>query len=234
MTEKMIPLLQCQLIDETVDFYRALGFEITFYQKSPYAYCAVRRGGIEMEFFGTKSHDPATSYGGCYVLTDDVDTLYQAFRDNLKAHLGKIPTRGLPRIGQLKDMSYGVRQFVMTDPGGNSIRVGQPISQSFEHSEIPKEKYARAVHLATLIGQSKEDYAAAARIIDRALASEGSPPPVQLLKLLVLRAEMSAQMGDTDNAAHWLDQAATVQLTDEERDSARDDLLRANDLKVEL
>src|SRR5262249_14699970 len=98
MAERMIPLLQCRSIDEIVDFYRALGFEITFYQKSPYSYCAVRRGGIEMEFFGTKSHDPAAEYGGCYVLTEDVDTLYQAFREGLKRHLGKIPTRGLPRI----------------------------------------------------------------------------------------------------------------------------------------
>jgi hypothetical protein len=55
MAEKMIPLPRRQSSDETVECSRALSFEITFYQKSPYAYCAVRRGGIEMEFFGTKS-----------------------------------------------------------------------------------------------------------------------------------------------------------------------------------
>ncbi len=35
--------------------------------------------------------------------------------------------RGIPRINALKDMSYGVRQFVVVDPGGNYIRIGQPI-----------------------------------------------------------------------------------------------------------
>ena len=39
-----------------------------------------------------------------------------------------MPTRGIPRIGALRDMSYGVRQFLLTDPGGNIIRIGQPLA----------------------------------------------------------------------------------------------------------
>jgi hypothetical protein len=118
-------------------------------------------------------------------------------------------------------MRYGVRQFVMTDPGGNSIRVGLPISERLTHTEAPKEKYARALRHATLIGQSKEDYAGAARITDKALASTGpedAPPPALLFNLLVLRAEMVDQIGEA-GGAHWLDQADAVELTDEERAS---------------
>ena len=45
----------------------------------------------------------------------------------LRAALGRVPSRGVPRIGALRDMSYGVRQFIVVDPGGNYIRIGQPI-----------------------------------------------------------------------------------------------------------
>lgn len=242
MAETVIPILPCPSIDDLLDFYRALGFEVTSYQKSPNPYCGVRLRGIELQFFGMKSHDPATSYSTCYVLTDDVDGLYASFRTGLKAALGKVPTRGLPRIGALKDMSYGVRQFLMTDPGGNCIRVGQPIADSFEYAAVPKERYARALHQATLLGESKGDHAAAARIIDRALehgtgagAGPGDgagPTPLQLVQLLALRAEMAAQLDGLHAATPWLDRADAVELDDAERESARDVLSRAADLRT--
>lgn len=236
MAETVIPILPCPSIDVLLDFYRALGFEVTSYQKSPNPYCGVRLRGIELQFFGMKSHDPATSYSTCYVLTDDVDGLYATFRAGLKAALGKVPTRGLPRIGALKDMSYGVRQFLMTDPGGNCIRVGRPIADSFAYTAVPRERYARALHQATLIGESKGDHAAAARIIDRALeygtGDDAGPAPLQLVRLLLLRAEMAAQLDGLHAAAPWLDRADAVELGDTERESARDALRRAADLRA--
>ncbi|MEU7149897.1 VOC family protein [Streptomyces sp. NPDC045470] len=235
MAETVIPILPCPSIDVLLDFYRALGFEVTSYQKSPNPYCGVRLRGIELHFFGLKSHDPATSYSTCYVLTDDVDGLYASFRAGLKAALGKVPARGLPRIGALKDMSYGVRQFLMTDPGGNGIRVGQPIADSVGHTAVPKERYARVLHQATLIGESRGDHAAAARIIDRALEHEpgddAGPTPLQLVRLLLLRAEMAAQLDGLQAAAPWLGRADAVELGDADRESARDALRRAADLR---
>ncbi|WP_030679016.1 VOC family protein [Streptomyces rimosus] len=237
MAETVIPMLPCPSIDELLDFYRALGFEVTSYQKTPNPYCGVRLRGIELQFFGMKGYDPTTSYSACYVLTDDVDGLHSSFRANLKAAYGKVPARGLPRLGALKDMSYGVRQFLMTDPGGNCIRIGQPIADSFEHSDVPKERYARALHLATLLGESKGDHAAAARIIDRALegdATPAGPTALQLLQLLVLRAEVAAQLDSSAAAAPWLDRADAVALDDAERESVRDVLRRAAELREDL
>lgn len=123
-----------------------------------------------------------------------MDALHEAFRAGLRQTLGRIPTRGLPRIGAVKDMSYGVRQFLMTDPAGNCVRVGQPIADSFEHAPVPKERYARALHQATLLGESEQDHAAAVRVIDRALAADGIPTPEQLRELRTLRAEMAAHL----------------------------------------
>ncbi|MFD6436945.1 bleomycin resistance protein [Streptomyces venezuelae] len=232
MPEKMIPLLPCRTVQPVVDFYTALGFETTFFQKSPYPYAVVERGRIELQFFAMKEYDPQQSYSGCYVVTDDVETLYAAFRAGLKAAYGRIPTRGLPRIGPLKDMSYGMRQFLMTDPGGNSIRVGQQISEDQSMRPVPKGTFARALHMADLFVDSKEDLPGAAKIIDRALGLTGErPTPEQELRLLVLRADLARRLGDDALAERFLERAADVRLTDAERESARDALARLAELR---
>lgn len=235
MTEKTIPLLPCraELIPPVVDFYTALGFETTFQQKSPYAYVVVERGSIELQFYGMKEYDPAASHSGCYILTDDVDGLHGEFRAGLKAAYGKIPTRGLPRMGPLKNMSYGVRQFLLTDPTGNSLRVGQMISENQHHRPAPKDTFGRALHTADLYADSKEDLAGAAKIIDRALGLEDErPTPGQLLRLLVLRGDIAQRVGDGELARELLERAAGVPLTDEERLSVADDLARLATLRA--
>ncbi|MEV0440299.1 VOC family protein [Streptomyces spectabilis] len=240
MAEKTIPLLPCPSIQPVVDFYTALGFETTYLQKSPYAYAVVERGPVELQFFGMKQYDPAASYSGCYVLTDDVDALYATFRAGLKAAYGKVPRRGLPRIGPLKDMSYGVRQFLMTDPAGNSIRVGQQLSEDQSHRPAPKETFARALHIADLFVDSKEDLAGAAKVIDRALALEDErPTPAQHLRLLVLRGDIAQRQGEDEHAERLLERAAGIAIDDaaraglgeEEREAVRDALARLDELR---
>lgn len=232
MGEKTIPILPCQTLQPLLDFYVSLGFEVTFQQRSPNPYAVVERGGIELQFFGLKQFEPAKSMSTCYVITDDVDGLYSAFRAGLKETYGRIPTRGLPRIGPLKDMSYGVRQFLMTDPGGNCVRVGQRTSEDQHHRPAPEETFARALHHASLLADSKEDPAAAARVIDRVLSlDEEKPTELRLLQLLVLRADVAVRLGDEETATATLARAGAVPLTDEEREAARDSLVRLEDLR---
>lgn len=233
MRETTIPILPCRTIQPVVDFHTALGFTVTFQQKSPNPYAVVERGGIQLHFFALKHYEPTESYSTCYVRTDDVDGLHEAFRAGLKAAYGKIPTRGLPRIGALRNTSHGTRQFVMTDPGGNCIRIGRQTSQDQHHRPAPTEPFARALHHASLFADSKEDPASAAKIIDRALRmQDGQPTPVQLFRLLVLRADVAGRLGDEDTARTTLTQATAVQLTDEERESVHDDLRRLEELKA--
>ncbi|WP_430479517.1 bleomycin resistance protein [Streptomyces sp. P11-1] len=237
MTEKTIPLLPCrtELLQSVVDFYAALGFETTHLQKSPYAYAVVERGAVEIQLYGLKDYDPSTSHASCYVLTEDVDGLYAAFRSGLKTTYGRIPTRGLPRIGPLKDMSYGVRQFLTTDPTGNTIRVGQTIDDASPEDPAdaaPKDVFARALHMADLFADSKQDFPGAARIIDRVLnLKDEQPTPVQRLQLLVLRGDLAQRLGDAEGARGWLETAEAVQLTAEEKALARDALARLEELR---
>ncbi len=49
-------------------------------------------------------------------------------------------------------MSYGVRQFVMTDPGGNMIRIGQPIATEAERrAPASKTRLEKAFEAASLL-----------------------------------------------------------------------------------
>ncbi|MCF1593484.1 bleomycin resistance protein [Streptomyces muensis] len=231
MEEKTIPILPCRTIQPVLDFYAALGFKVTFQQKSPNPYAVVERGGIQLHFFGMKQYEPAESYSTCYIHTDDVDGLHEAFRGRLKAAYGRIPTRGLPRIGPLRDMSYGMRQFLVTDPGGNCLRIGQRTSQDQHHRPAPGETFSRALHHASLLADSKDDPAGAAKVIDRVLRIEDErPTPVQLLRLLVLRADVAGRLDDEETARSALAQAAAVHLTDQERESVADDLERLEEL----
>ena len=76
----MIPILPCQSIDDQIEFYESLGFEVTYRQKAPNVYASVQRGAIELQFFALKGYEPAESYSTCYVLVSDVDGLYADFR----------------------------------------------------------------------------------------------------------------------------------------------------------
>ncbi|MEF2529441.1 MULTISPECIES: bleomycin resistance protein [Streptomyces] len=225
MSEKTIPILPCRSIQPVLDFYTTLGFEVTFQQKSPNPYAVVQRGGIQLHFFGMKRYEPAESFSTCIVQTDDVDRLHETFRARLKAAYGRVPNRGLPRIGPLKNTSHGVRQFLMTDPGGNCIRIGQQTSDNQHHLPAPKETFARAVHHASLLADSKEDLAGATKIIDRALRLQDErPTPVQLLRLLVLRADVAIRLGDKETATSAVAAATAVHLTADEQESVHDDL----------
>jgi hypothetical protein len=232
MAETTIPILPCRTLQPVLDFYTALGFEVTFQQRSPNPYAAVARGGVQLHFFGMKRYDPTQSYSTCYIRTDEIDALYDSFRSGLKAAYGKVPARGLPRLGPLKDTSHGMRQFLLTDPGGNCLRVGQEISEHHHHRPAPKETFAKALHHAALFADSRDDPRAAVAVLDRALnLPDERPTPVQLLRLLVLRADLAARLGDETTAASTLAAAAAIRLTAEDQTSLRDDLDRLAELQ---
>ncbi|MDJ1130493.1 bleomycin resistance protein [Streptomyces iconiensis] len=234
MSEKTVPILPCPTLQPVLDFYRALAFEVTFQQKSPNPYAVVERGGIQLHFFGMKHYDPSASYSTCCVQTDNVDALHTAFRAGLKAAYGRIPTRGLPRIGALADTSHGMRQFLMSDPGGNCLRIAQPLSEEQHHRPPPRGTFARALHHAALFADSKDDATSAAKVLDRALnLTDEQPAPEELLRLLVLRADVAGRLGDDATAAGALTRASALPLTDGQRDSARDALDRLAELRAD-
>ena len=232
--DRMIPILPCRSIDDQLEFYESIGFEVTYRQKVPNVFASVQRGAIELQFFTLKGYEPANSYSTCYVLVSDVDTLYADFRAGLKASLGRVPTRGIPRIGALGDMSYGVRQFLLTDPGGNIIRIGQPLAPTDAGDARPTSRLAKALEAATLLMHSKVDPETTARVLDAAMADDPDAPDVLLVRARILRAEAAHALGDDDLAGTLLADAAHVALAADDRSLIADDLTRAEELRLAL
>lgn len=230
--DRMIPLLPCRSIDDQLSFYEALGFEVTYRQKAPNVYAAVQREAIEMHFFVLKGYEPADSYSTCYVLVSDVDRLYADFRAGLKQAFGRIPSRGIPRIGRLGDMSYGVRQFLLTDPGGNIVRIGQPLESTEAAAAQPVPRLERALEAARLLLYSREDPETAARVIDDALAATPDPSALVQVQARIVRADAAHASGDDALAASLLEEADRTGLSATEKAQIADDLARAEELRA--
>ena len=230
MTERTIPILPCRSIDDMLAFYRAMGFAVTYQQERPNTYAVVVRGGIELQFFVLKALDPAANYSTCYVLVTEVDALYEAFRAGLREATGRVPIRGVPRVGPLRDMSYGVRQFVVVDPGGNYIRVGQPIEMKPASRADAAGRLERSLEAAVMLADSKGDDVAAAKVLDSAIAADPSAPHPVRVRALILRADLAQRSGDPDGVRAWLAEARAIELSEAERAAIADDLRRAEDL----
>lgn len=128
-----------------------------------------------------------------------------------------------------------MRQFLLTDPSGNSIRVGQHGDGDGHFPPAPKDTFARALHFALSFADSKEDPAAAIKILDRVLGLRNEKPtPVQLLRLLTLRGDLAFRLNEPEEATRLLKQAAEIPLSAAERDEVRDDLRRLTDLRESL
>ncbi|TDB78294.1 VOC family protein [Micromonospora sp. KC723] len=234
MTETMIPILPAKSINDTLDFYRALGFEVTYQQQRPNTYASVRRGGIELHFFVLKDLQPANNWGTCYVTTTDADGLYDAFTAGIRGLLGKVPSRGVPRINPLKDMPfYGVRQFIVVDPAGNYIRIGQPITEQSADAS-PRSRLERALETGSRLADAKGDFSTAAKVLDGALAADTGAEPALRFRALVLRADIALRLDDPTSAQRFLADAAGLPLTTADKIRLSDDLRRIAELRTTL
>ncbi|MBC7813210.1 MAG: VOC family protein [Burkholderiales bacterium] len=230
----MIPALPCRSINETLEFYVALGFEITYQQERPNNYAVVKRGGIEMHFFSMRDYEPSASYSTCLVVVPDVEALRKAFVEGARSHYGRMPAAGIPRITPLRNKADGGKGFNVIDPGGNWIRIFQTAA-AITSSDTPEKpavltKLSRAIHAANLLAESKGDYAAAAKMLDGALAQAENEPLIHRVQALVARAEVAVTMGEPQIARNMLSQVQAFDLSAEDRAALADEFQRIADL----
>ena len=114
-----IPILPCRSVNDTLTFYRRLGFEGKVHGHGDYA--ILTRGTVELHFFSHRELRPAESSAMCYIRVSDVTSLCRAFA------LAELPRRGIPRQDTLEDKPWGMREFAIVDPDGNLIRIGQTL-----------------------------------------------------------------------------------------------------------
>ncbi|WP_020543682.1 hypothetical protein [Nonomuraea coxensis] len=231
MSETVIPLLPCRQLDDVLPFYRALGFDVTYRQERPNPYAAVRRGGVELHFFGVPEFDPEQSMGSVVVVVPDTGALHAAFASGLRAAFGKVPVSGIPRMTRPRRVQGTPGGFVVVDPGGNWVR----ISRRKEDAGEPEEgRLARVVAAAARQADARGDVAAGVKVLETGLARHADAPAAQRLPALVYLAELRVRAGDREAAAALLAEVAALDLTAAEREALADDLAAATDLTAGL
>ena len=230
--EITIPALPCASINDTLTFYVALGFEITYQQTRPNTYACIKRDDIELHFFSMNGFEPANSYSTCLVLIHDADELYQSFAAGLRQHYGKLLVAGIPRITRPNNKNAsGDYRFNVVDPGGNWIRFIQQTNNKVEDEPTGiTTKLSRAIHAATLQA-AHGDFLSAAKILDTALdRDESEATVVQRVQALILRAEVAANMDDYPLARSQLDDLHKLPLTAYDQLMLTDEFERADEL----
>ena len=123
MSARACPVLPARNFDETASFYRALGFDEVLREKDHGGYLILRRGSMELHFFGFPAFKPSESYAGAYVRLDGVDQLHAEFGT------AELPASGIPRMSPVADMPWGMREFHVMDPSGSLLKFGSEVAE---------------------------------------------------------------------------------------------------------
>jgi len=112
----VMPSVPVAELPRAVAFYAEnLGFEIEFQNGTTYA--IVSRDGIQLGIGAPPISTVPAGHGRCYFkLSTGIDELYEGYR-----------SRGVTIIHELRDESYGMREFMISDLDGNQINFGQPL-----------------------------------------------------------------------------------------------------------
>jgi len=110
-------------LDATLSFYERLGFENAGSAPSEWNYLIIRRGSVQLHFYGDAEVDPLTTSSSCYVFTDDADALYGAWN---AVGIPTDPSTGSRLQGPPGVTDYGMRGVAFVDPIGDLLRVGSP------------------------------------------------------------------------------------------------------------
>jgi catechol 2,3-dioxygenase-like lactoylglutathione lyase family enzyme len=112
----VMPSLPVADLDRAIVFYtQSLGFVLRFRNGSCFA--IVAHGAVELGLSSPEIAGVPAGHGRCYCkLSEGIDTLYADYRSG-----------GVTIRHELRDESYGMREFMIADPDGNEINFGQPI-----------------------------------------------------------------------------------------------------------
>ena len=107
------PTLPVKAMPEAITFYEKAGFDVDAYDSG---FAFVRYADSSVFNLDLKEGiDPAHNGAGCYIITDDADRWHT-----------RLLAAGLP-VTPIDDMPWGMREFTLTDPSGNQLRIGHSV-----------------------------------------------------------------------------------------------------------
>ncbi len=108
------PTIAVSDIQASCRFYQVLfGLEKTFENGSPVGFMILKRDDAEVHLTLARDHK-AGAHNGMQLLVEGIADLYEACE-----------RQGVKIVKRIKDQEYGLRAFVLSDPDGNRIDVGE-------------------------------------------------------------------------------------------------------------
>ncbi|MFJ8233127.1 glyoxalase [Streptomyces sp. NPDC094448] len=232
--ETAVPVMPCVSVDETLEFYQALGFEVIHQQRRPYIYLAFRWSGFELHFGGAPKHlDPgAEDGGGCLIMVDAVAPYHAEFTRAMREKYGKVLAKGRPRITRFRP---GASRFTLVDPSGNGIifiRRDEP--EELEYGGSKRfEGLAKALDNARIFSEFKNEDRTALRVLTTALRRYGdTAPAVDLARTLATLIELATALEEYEPVEEWRLRLAAIELGDAERQQVEQGLRNASELHL--
>lgn len=227
-----IPALPCESMDDMLVFWQAIGFQVTYRQKAPNAYAVVRyEDDYELHFFGLKVK-PEENFSTCLIIVPEVEELHALFLQRLRNHLGKTPSKGFPRISRMKPKQT---RFTLTDVSGNSIifikhgKEDETASEAYKQAgQTPLQK---SLNTAIRLRDFHNDDAAAAKVLDSALARKQEGTQIELARVLAARIELAVIADEHDLARSLYVQFKNLDLSENDRQLLSDDITMLEKLK---
>jgi uncharacterized glyoxalase superfamily protein PhnB len=114
------PTLPVADIAEAVAFYERAGFGVRIYRDEHgdggegFAFVDFD-GQSVFDLDGIPDLDVAANHSGCYLITDDAEAWHARM------------TAARLAVTELADQPWGMREFTLTDPWGNHVRIGRGI-----------------------------------------------------------------------------------------------------------
>jgi hypothetical protein len=227
MEESAIPLLPCTAIEPTLEFYRTLGFEVTFYTE-PHSYGTARRGKVQLHFTRLSMYGAKNAFGASLVFVDGLSRHHRDFADALRSKLGKVPVAGLPRITRPHPAQT---RFMIFDPSGNMVVfIDRSEASAYTPYAPGLPPLAQALANAVFLRDTYANDEAAAKALDTALERHLSAAPIDRARARAARAELAVALGDP-LALPLQQQLAGIPLSPEERARFREELQAAEALE---
>lgn len=107
------PILPVRNVGRATAFYEAAGFDVRPYDDG-FAFVSYADESV-FDLDLAEQIDPETNGAGCFIIVPNADAWH-----------GVMGERGLP-VSSIEDMPWAMREFTLTDPDGNHIRIGHSI-----------------------------------------------------------------------------------------------------------
>ena len=107
------PTLPVRVMPEAISFYETAGFHVHANDDN-FAFVQYADASV-FDLDLKEQTDPASNGAGCFIVAGDPDQWHT-----------RLSAAGFP-VTAIADMPWGMREFTLTDPSGNRLRIGRSI-----------------------------------------------------------------------------------------------------------